>query len=477
MIHTRARAKELGQFFTPRPLVKFMADLVEIPPKAGSTPPLRILDPGAGKGCLGLELAERLLAQGYLVEVVFIESDFEAHSILCERAQAFEEKFGPAIKLVIREASFLSPEFESITAFDFAILNPPYFKLNAKDQLSSQATSHLFKGVPNIYASFMARSLSLLKPEGQMIAITPRSFANGAYFKGFRSYLAENASLEYCGILKSRKDAFAEQKVLQENVITRYRKEPQCEKVLLSSFSLEDLSGQTSRLILSRQTVQPSASSTIRMPETQKELAALEKVGSWDESLASHELRISTGPIVEHRAEELILEAHVTSEIPLIRMHNVRCDKVSWTGTHRKDARFIHRMGKSQRLLVPKSKGILILKRFTSKEEKRRLVTGRISPEQPLEGDWLALENHLNYVSGKALHNEHFSRGLCILLNSEIMDNYFRAVSGSTQVNATDLRATPLPNAQILMALGKLAAGRNELTPDICSELTNSIIA
>jgi adenine-specific DNA-methyltransferase len=45
--------------------------------------------------------------------------------------------------------------------------------------------------------------------------------------------------------------------------------------------------------------------------------------------------------------------------------------------------------------------------------------------------------------------------GLSALLNSGLIDRYFRISNGNTQVNATELRALPLPPLQVITAIGQ----------------------
>ena len=67
-----------------------------------------------------------------------------------------------------------------------------------------------------------------------------------------------------------------------------------------------------------------------------------------------------------------------------------------------------------------------------------------------------AHENHLNYVHrpGGAL-SEDEAWGLAALHNSRLLDTWFRAVNGNTQVSATELRAMPLPAHGTNVALGQ----------------------
>ena len=54
---------------------------------------------------------------------------------------------------------------------------------------------------------------------GELVAITPRSFCNGPYFKPFREDFLETMSLRRLHVFKSRSAAFSRDAVLQENII------------------------------------------------------------------------------------------------------------------------------------------------------------------------------------------------------------------------------------------------------------------
>jgi adenine-specific DNA-methyltransferase len=92
---------------------------------------------------------------------------------------------------VLENASCLSENAnlfaEKAEQFDIIISNPPYFKLPTDDKRSIAAKT-VVNGHPNIYAIFMAVSAKLLKENGEIIFITPRSYASGSYFKLFREY-------------------------------------------------------------------------------------------------------------------------------------------------------------------------------------------------------------------------------------------------------------------------------------------------
>jgi adenine-specific DNA-methyltransferase len=104
-------------------------------------------------------------------------------------------------------------------------------------------------------------------------------------------------------------------------------------------------------------------------------------------------------------------------------------------------------------LLVPNSVYIL-LRRFSAKEDRRRLIAAPLLNNQ-INASQLGFENHLNFVYKKngVLHPDE-AFGLSALLNSAIVDRYFRIVNGNTQVNAAELRGMPLPPLDTIRQIG-----------------------
>ena len=95
-----------------------------------------------------------------------------------------------------------------------------------------------------------------------------------------------------------------------------------------------------------------------------------------------------------------------------------------------------------------------IIRRFSSKEEKRRIIARVVRP-QDIEGEFIGFENHLNVLHfQKQGLEEEMAFGLAVYLNSTVVDEYFRLFSGHTQVNATDLRLLKYPNRDHLVRLG-----------------------
>ncbi len=101
-----------------------------------------------------------------------------------------------------------------------------------------------------------------------------------------------------------------------------------------------------------------------------------------------------------------------------------------------------------------------VVRRFSSKEEKRRIVASVVQPADFADAEMVGFENHLN-VFHEEKHGlpEALARGLAVFLNTTAVDENFRRFNGHTQVNATDLKAMKYPSRQQLMALGHQALG------------------
>lgn len=447
------KRKELGQYFTGSKIANFMVKLATIKTPSKE---ISILDAGAGAGILGIGSAYQAAQLGHTkIQLTCYELDMAVLPLLqlhLEEAKKDLKKQEVDFRYEIRSIDFiLTPPNEY---FDLCCINPPYFKYSSKNSPYAQSTKDLFKGDPNIYALFVARALDKLKPDGELIFITPRSFTNGLYFRNFRKYLIKNSSIEFIHIFKSRKEAFKDTEVLQENVIFKLRKNKiQQDIQISSSYGIEDLdlskkNGYSSNIIIDNQ----SSESFIRIPETKRDADVLQLVEQWPSSFDELGYFISTGPVVEYRAGYLLEPNNQAESIPLINAHNIIDLEVVWTGDHPKDRKFnlIDNFAK----WVVEDNCYVIMRRISSKDEKRRISA---AVYLPIANDqkFVAFENHVNFIGNKnrALSKEE-AYGLCLVLRSKIFDTYFRSISGNTQVNATEIKTLKLPSLQLIHEIG-----------------------
>ncbi len=261
-------------------------------------------------------------------------------------------------------------------------------------------------------------------------------------------------SLERIHTFHSKGQVFKNMNVLQENVICRYVKRKQTDNITIYSSNCSDdihnseISTYPARFIINT----ANDLHMIRIPETYDEGSIVQTIDNRENSFGSMGYLISTGPVVEHRTREFITAEHPENSVPLLRMHNIKPFRTEWTGRHRKDVRFMLLYGHAKHTV--QNPVYVILKRFSSKDEKRRLVAGVHSPER-IAGQLISFENHLNYITRKQNMEIAEAYGLAGLFNSTLIDKYFRCISGNTQVNATEIRLLRLPPRNSILSIGE----------------------
>ena len=355
--------------------------------------------------------------------------------------------------------------------YDLVISNPPYFKIG-KDDPRSIAGSSVVHGQPNIYSLFMAISAELLSESGRLVYIVPRSFSSGPYFRRFREVFFQQVTPTAIHLFESRKDVFKSQAVLQENlVLTAQRRRKGDDSyeghVYISHSNGADDLSERRRIVVELDSVLDleSDNKELRIPVCPEDVALVETLRAWPNTLSSLGLEISTGRVVPFRAREFLANAPSdVSTVPLLWMHHVRPMRVEWPSAGSGKPRRVKVTPDSAKLLV-KNDTYVLLRRFSAKEEKRRLVAAPLV-RGFLGADMVGLENHLNYIRGFSRElDAELAWGIAALLNSTILDRYFRVSNGNTQVSATELRAMPLPDEGTIRCVGVFAQARADAGP------------
>ncbi len=477
----RERQEALGQFLTPSPTGDFMASLFDGLPSV-----VRLIDAGAGAGALTLALVRRACMPGSGVESIHatayeldpliipvLQETMEACKSLC-RARGIPFTSSVYQTDFIEEmAGKLSGDLFSTAppSFNVAIANPPYKKINTHSP-ERLALRRVGLETSNLYTGFVGLLARLLEDNGQLVAITPRSFCNGPYFQPFRESFLELMALQRLHVFDSREAAFRGDSVLQENIIfhaTKGRKQPPL--VTVSSSSGEAEATVTAKDFPFAEIVHPNDPERfIHIPADSGHARARDRLSELPATLASLGVTVSTGRVVDFRLKDALRPAPAPGTVPLLYPCHFNGGTVHWPKLDARKPNAILDNEETRPWLVPS--GIYLLtKRFTSKEERRRLVACLLDPSH-VEAEWLGFENHLNYfhASGKGLERT-LALGLFVYLNSTLVDHYFRCFSGHTQVNATDLRKLAYPDRATLEAMGKALP-----RPDISQEELDQLV-
>jgi len=453
---------ELGQYMTPSRIADFMASLFS----TNQVTDIRLLDAGAGIGSLSIAFFERLITESKVDRITWVgyEVDKNLSTYLKKHIHDYMTEFSSAgveFNSEVRTVDFVEDAVKRIifnreTKFNFAILNPPYKKINSHSRQRLLLRELKIETV-NLYTAFVALIIDLLADGGQVVAIIPRSFCNGPYYKTFRERLLEKTAIRHIHLFAARDKAFGDEEVLQENIIILLERNVRQDSIKISTSTDGEFRDYQENIHPFDQIVSPEDSQKfIQIPipgeSDQSELSKL-----FHHSLDEIGLEVSTGPVVDFRVKKYLHAMPQNNTVPLIYPLHFSGQEIKWPKTGAKKPNALVLSDETKKWLYPNG-FYVVVRRFSSKEERRRIVASSINPVNFSSYDMLGFENHLNvFHIGKRGLSENVCYGLATYLNSTFIDQCFRRFSGHTQVNATDLRLLKYPSLDTLSKLGNWA--------------------
>ena len=489
MVDQKRRAM-LGQFMTPANVASFMASMLEVDP-----PPreLRVLDAGSGIGILAAAVAAEFSSRPVRsrpekIHVVAWEIDSLFGPFLhrtFRNCQAVAMHSGIEFTWEIRCGDFISGAADTVASnaifassinrpFDVAVLNPPYRKLNGNSPERAWLDG-TGMGTSNLYAAFVWLALEMLRDGGEIVAITPRSFMNGTYFRPFREALNQNLAFRRVHLYDSRDAIFPTDSVLQENVVFHGVRGGLSGSLLVTTSYGPDDDGMTTRTIDSSDLIFPQdTQSVMRLVPDENGARVTRGMNSLPRRISDLGLSVSTGRVVGFRAKDRLHFEVEPGDAAMILPRHCRGGSVVWPQAFGGIPNGLSVSGPDDDLVLP-SGWYVVVNRFSAKEDRRRIVASVFDPNR-LNADSVAFDNKLNVFHRRNMGlPESLAKGLAVFLNSSVVDSYFRQFSGHTQVNAGDLRMLRFPDADTLTQLGNTV---NDMMPeanDIDSLLRNAV--
>jgi adenine-specific DNA-methyltransferase len=182
---------------------------------------VKVIDPGCGSG---------ILTSAFINEALHRESVNSIHIDAFDIDPALKSYFDDTYAVCLNEAQRLNVKLTggfsledfilnySKTSNDYShvIMNPPYQKISSNSDYRKSLRNAGIETV-NLYSAFVALAIKMLKYRGELVAIIPRSFCNGPYYKSFRELVLNETAVKHIHIFDSRTKAFDD--VLQENII------------------------------------------------------------------------------------------------------------------------------------------------------------------------------------------------------------------------------------------------------------------
>ena len=478
----KSKRKKKGQFFTSAETATFMADMFDIGDREGS---VSVLDPGAGTGMLSIAFLERLMTLSPDINVFLTcyETDPEVLPVLKINLEYAKNEYPDRIEYRVLEEDYIlsqSNDFEenllanqAPLKYDYIIGNPPYLRV-MRDHPAAMSMPKVVHGAPNLYFLFAAMSLFNLKNEAEMVYIIPRSWTSGAYFKAFREYLLTVGKIEQIHLFVSRDKVFNAEEVLQETMIIKViRSNRKPENVLITSSNSCNDFANISRLMVPYDAVVSGEDLYVYLPTRDEEIEIIKKINKYHTTLPDEGLKMKTGIVVDFRQWDELRKEPGDHILPLFYSQHIRDGRVN----HQPSGKEFDWIIDEKPGLIQKNKNYVFIKRFTAKEERRRLQCGVYSPADFKEYKFIGTQNKINYidrVDGSEM-DAQTTYGVYALLNSTLFDMYYRILNGSTQVNSTEINNIPVPPANMIKKIGERVLVSADLSTDNCDRIITEV--
>jgi adenine-specific DNA-methyltransferase len=463
----------LGQYMTPPNIASFMASLFSR--KQGS---MYLLDPGTGQGALSHAFLSRWKEGSLSFQDGYLDAfEIDPRMLYLSRKNLERHSATLPLSLNMWQGDFIEHAVQKILRherpYSHAILNPPYKKINSNSHHRMLLRDVGIETV-NLYSAFVALSVAMLSEGGQIVAVIPRSFCNGPYYKPFREFILNHTSIIHIHLFEARNKAFKTDNVLQENVILMLERDAPQGDIVISTSTDDSMHDYAAISNSFTNIVYP------RDPEVFLHIPTNGDAPKTYPTTLCHTLKnigieVSTGPVVDFRMKEYLHRMPEGNDVPLLYSAHFKGNG-EWPIVNFKKNNAIKYCPETMKWLYPNGYYVIV-RRMSSKEEKRRIVANIVDPSRFSGVDWIGFENHLNvFHFHKQGISENIAYGLSVFLNSSFIDSIFRRFNGNTQVNATDLRALRYPSRKMLEYFGMWAKDQTVITQEDIDRLMENFL-
>ena len=174
---SKSDKKAQGIYFTPQSIIESLIN--KVLPHLSNPTNINILEPSCGS-CEMVKALDDLLSG---ISITGIELNAVIYSEITKLS------FKNQVNLL--NSDFMS--FNSDSLYDLIIGNPPYFVCK-KESIPAKYAEYI-TGRPNIFGLFIIHSLQLLRPNGILAFVIPKSFLNSVYYANIRNYIKQTCDI------------------------------------------------------------------------------------------------------------------------------------------------------------------------------------------------------------------------------------------------------------------------------------------
>lgn len=230
-LRSRAERQQLGQFFTPEPLARYLAEIV----MRGN--PQSVLDPAVGGGRLLRALPTTPRRFGL---------DIDSAAINLARASLPEERLELVVGDFLDGAAWPLSE----QSFDAIIANPPYVRHHRLSPMQKARRIEIGERLDialspfsDYYIYFFCEAVRRLNPGGRLAFVTPALFLEARYGETLKQLLLREGTVEQVMVFAHNRGVFDEARTAA--AVTVFKKE---RSRRLTAFSEAEFNGRVEHL-------------------------------------------------------------------------------------------------------------------------------------------------------------------------------------------------------------------------------------
>lgn len=474
------RRRELSAYFTPPVLAKAAIEAGDPFLKDKERP--SVLDPACGGGSFLAPVARHLVRQKLEngtaeseacrmterdIQGIEIDAGLsELSRILLGELLAAEFSHTGAQRagIILCEDTLLEPP---TAKYDLVIGNPPYGKVGAGVNGAYLADAGLadLGGHTNLYSLFLLRSLDWLRPGGGLVFVLPTSFVAGPYFSGLRQELLARAEILRIDLHEQREYLFlgAVQDVCLLTV--KRRNSHQTAGDLAHSYELGIIDSSGKRSACGKAIARAYGEAwTLPVAQRNSPAAAARaaprpKAPNNPCVIADYGYRVRVGKVVPTRERDRLHDIRKRGDFPLVWASAIRPDgSFDFAASKRLGNAAWYKPVSEDNVSYATVKPAVIVQRTSNRDQKRRLNAAAVPRSFYAEHDkGFVAENHVIVIEATDKKPALTPKKLAKLLNAEIVNERFSAVSGSFSVSAKLLGRLALPHPDQVKALDNRA--------------------
>ncbi len=340
--------------------------------------------------------------------------------------------------------------------FDVVLANPPYVVI--KDSRLRALYEEGVRGRMNTYGLFIQRSLQLMRENGQLMFINPRTLLTDNYFSNLRRVIRQQAEIQGVVLIEDRHNTFA--RVLQECIILQLirRTKPS------DAYSVKARSVWRPVDLNDAKAYYTASSDQVLLGEeyddawyigtSDFEYSVFQRMCSAGQRLVDLGFSAETGKLQFDKYSDFAQPIGEEDSCRLIWAENIQryCLRESKRriGKEWLSKEIVH-------LLPPNFSGQGIMTQRVSANEQARRIIATLIESTSVNANQVYSENHTNFISSKNPSVSYLF--LLSVLNSSPVEYVFRHLNSNTQVSAGEISRLPLPpvpNAVILVEIETL---------------------